>query len=443
MSKTAKKTRKAKKNVGYRLLAALIAVLCVVFVFLPIHVLKGENNVFSVEKLALFEKLADVFKSDNKLAGFLPTLTGSTILGVLSTLVTYGFTLALVVGLVIAVIGIFARKKSPALVRLATFILTWAFAAYALSVLCITSYVNSVKITYDLITIALAVAGAVLYFILLLIKLGKAAWINSIQFLLTLAYTASIVLAFTHEGHSVSVAMNAKNIWKLLVVALCALASLNLFISVCRASCKKGLAADPVRYILMLVAALGVSYIHYGAEIESRYYLLHAICAALIALVQLVISLAQLSVRKSKAIKTAKEDAVAEFKAEETIEAYPYEGGPVAGVELAEEVSPVEKTESPEATENAEEKTAATSEGEYSGKTFDPFIATLNETERAEFIDLYVLKCKAAMPEIPKYEVGGDNRSFFNKVFIYLGQYREKVSSELLYKMYNYSMKVS
>ena len=69
------------------------------------------------------------------------------------------------------------------------------------------------------------------------------------------------------------------------------------------------------------------------------------------------------------------------------------------------------------------------------GNGFDAFMFNLTDKEKEEFIDLYIIRCKGRMPEIPAYVVGGDNREFFNKVFIYLGQYREKISSVLLSKM--------
>jgi hypothetical protein len=76
------------------------------------------------------------------------------------------------------------------------------------------------------------------------------------------------------------------------------------------------------------------------------------------------------------------------------------------------------------------------------GNGFDPFMSTLSVEEKSEFIDLYILRCKGLMPEIPGYVVGEKNKEFFNCVFIYLGQYRDKISSTLLQKMYDYSMKL-
>ncbi len=132
-------------------------------------------------------------------------------------------------------------------------------------------------------------------------------------------------------------------------------------------------------------------------------------------------------------------DPYADFHTEEIIEAYAYEGGPVAGIEIAEEVYPtVASIEAQKDPDGAARNTVAS----LLGNGFDAFLITLNEKEKNEFIDLYVLKCKGIMPEIPGYVVGGDNKEFFNKVFIYLGQYRDKIPADLLAKMYAFAMKI-
>ncbi|MBR2646119.1 MAG: hypothetical protein IKD47_00970 [Clostridia bacterium] len=122
-------------------------------------------------------------------------------------------------------------------------------------------------------------------------------------------------------------------------------------------------------------------------------------------------------------------------KVEEYAEAYLYEGGPIEGVEMAEEVNP---TVDPLSL-FGHAKTAGYDF--YNSKSFDPFIATLNEEERNQFTELFILKYKGVMPEIPGYQVGGDNKEFFRKLFIYMGQYRERIPSGLLEKMYLFSVK--
>ena len=69
-------------------------------------------------------------------------------------------------------------------------------------------------------------------------------------------------------------------------------------------------------------------------------------------------------------------------------------------------------------------------------------IIPLSAEERNQFTELFILKFKGTMPELPDYEVGGDNKEFFRKIFIYLGQYRDRMSQNLLAKMYQFSMKI-
>ena len=123
------------------------------------------------------------------------------------------------------------------------------------------------------------------------------------------------------------------------------------------------------------------------------------------------------------------------FRVEEYAEAYPYEGGPVGGVVMAEEVNPSFIPQSPRVTTAGYDF--------YNSKAFDPFISTLSDTERNAFTELFILKVSGMMPELPDYVVGGDNKEFFRKVFIYLGQYRDRIPSDLLGKMYQFSLKIS
>ena len=123
------------------------------------------------------------------------------------------------------------------------------------------------------------------------------------------------------------------------------------------------------------------------------------------------------------------------FELEEYAEAYPYEGGPVAGVVMAEEVNPSFLRHEPHV------QTAGYDF--YNSKAFDPFIATLTEEERNQFTELFILRFSGSMPDIPDYKVGGDNAEFFRRIFIYLGQYRDRIPSELLAKIYQYSLKLN
>ena len=108
---------------------------------------------------------------------------------------------------------------------------------------------------------------------------------------------------------------------------------------------------------------------------------------------------------------------------------------PVEGVEIAEEVNPTYVAPLPEV------QTAGYDF--YNSKSFDPFIATLNEDERNQFTEIFILRYHGMMPDIPDYQVGGDNAEFFRRIFIYLGQYRDRIPSGLLAKIYQYSLKLN
>ena len=434
MSKTTK-TETQKKNVGYRLLAVLVLAVCVGIFFLPLSTF---TSAWAVEKQTLVATIKAVFASSEKMFGVIPVLVGGKgVLAISASVALYAFVIALAVAAICALIAIFTKKKAPCLVRTALFLLTWGTAAYALSILCITSYLNTVKITYDLYTTAIAIGCAVFYFILMLAKIGKASWLCAVHFLLSLAVSAALILAMTLDGLKVSQAFGANATFKWVLVAVVALAMLNLVIATFRAMSKKGLSGDMVRYILQLIVSLGVCYVSFAAKIDSDNFLLFSIIAAVVSVVQIILATLQLGYRSKQRAAEAAEAALADFETEEYVEAYAYEGGPVAGVELAEEVNPTEASKAADA-EGGKPNLAT-----LVGNGFDAFMYTLSDAEKEEFIDLYILRCKVNMPEITAYIVGGDNNEFFNKVFIYLGQYREKISDGLLAKMYKFSMKLS
>ncbi len=77
----------------------------------------------------------------------------------------------------------------------------------------------------------------------------------------------------------------------------------------------------------------------------------------------------------------------------------------------------------------------------YNSRSFDPFIASLNGDEREQFTELFILKYKGETKNLPDYQVGGDNTEFFRKVFIYLGQYRDRIPDSLLAKMYQFAVR--
>ena len=437
MSKITKtEAPKQKKNVGYRLLALLILAACAGILFLPISTFTGA---WVVEKQTLIQSVQDILASETKMFGMIPVFVdGSGILAISANVALYLLVLAAAVGAICSLIAIFSKKAAPALVRTALFLLVGCAFLQTLSILAISNYINELEATTDLWTIVFAAGGAVLYFLLALAKNGKAAWLTAVNFLLAFVATMLVVFGLMKaNSNAFAITFAETPIYKTILIAVLALLLLNLFISACRAMSKNGLSGDIVRHVAQLIIILVACFVGYAAEIESDNYVLFCVLAAVLSAVQIIITTLQLLDRSKKRGEAATVAALADFKTEEYVETYAYVGGPVAGVELAEEVTPTMAAAA--AAADGSRPNLAT----LVGNGFDAFMFNLNDKEKEEFIDLYIIRCKGSMPEIPTYVVGGDNREFFNKVFIYLGQYREKISSVLLSKMYNFSMKLS
>ena len=66
----------------------------------------------------------------------------------------------------------------------------------------------------------------------------------------------------------------------------------------------------------------------------------------------------------------------------------------------------------------------------------------LTPQEKNEFGDLFIANRFGDLAYLPAYVIGGDNREFFRRVFIYLGKFRSHISPELLGKLYQYVSKL-
>lgn len=69
----------------------------------------------------------------------------------------------------------------------------------------------------------------------------------------------------------------------------------------------------------------------------------------------------------------------------------------------------------------------------------DAFINGLSPAEKDEFDRLFISRIYGENKRLPVYQVGGDNREFFSKVFVFIGRYRNVISDGLLEKIYNQS----
>ena len=420
-----------KKNWGYRLFAVLLLAICAATALvLPFNaIVAGEASTYTLLDLIT----AVLGGSGEPVFGFIPSMGVAGAIGTIYTLAFYLLLVGVAAAALFALIAFFTAKNAPALVRVALFYLTAGALIYSLA---FALTLNTLKANgwaieggmFDMISLALAVAGTVLYFLFSAKKVGKVAGAYFLQAILSVAFSALLAIAIGESA--VLMAEDAEQLAKTVAMAAVAVMLINTLISIGRMAKKDGIVFDLVRYFIVLILALLV--------VAKTGAPLFGIVAAVIVVLQIIIAVIQLIKSKKAEADESREEAVQQlqnsFHMEEYAEAYPYEGGPVAGVLMAEEVNPSFLPHEPHVTTAGYDF--------YNCKSFDPFIATLDTAERNEFTELFILKFKGTMPELPDYEVGGDNKEFFRKIFIYLGQYRDRMSQNLLAKMYQFSMKI-
>ncbi len=509
---------KKQKNIGYRILALILTIAPIVCLcLLPVKLLVstsagyafyGKETILDAF-LALFKKdglaefYAEVAKTISGAAtsGFdsytlkgIPVLAGNGALGKAMSLVMYALPIAAILAIVFMVIALCSGKAAPAMTRAILFVYFWAFGAYAVAITAVSLYSASLDRTFDVAMIAIAAVCFVIYLILSFVKTGKGAWMTLLLFILTVGFAGVTVYGIINCADGIKELMGSAEdsiisgvtegqFYKYALVALCGFLGLAAAVSSIRLSTKKGYTFDLVRYILHLLLAGLFIYVAFTVTAFEDAYLF-AFIAAAIALVQIILAIAVICVRKkakkaaalSVAEETTKveETAPVSETAEETskttesenetgvyAEAVRYEGS-IAQEETMLETAEVE-TPAQEETSTVTEETAtqqtpvcsytapeaekpsaagATADYDfYNSRSFDPFIASLNSTEREQFTEIFILKYKGDTKNLPDYQVGGDNTEFFRKVFIYLGQYRDRIPDSLLSKMYQFAIR--
>ena len=413
----------SEKSLATRLLGVLLLVLSIVPFFLAVSIIKGT----AVESMTMLDALG---KGEFKLFGMLPVHADTaTASGVFAGIAFYAFIATLAFAAVCGLLTAISASKCTLKVAITSF--AFGTGAYTLSLFFIAN-------AMDVIALALMAVGAICYIVLTIKKVGTAR-----SLLLLILSVVAFVLgvmgisknADAWASFANKLGMEAKTM-SLIVVLL---ASVLVAYDTLRALKEKGVKLNIVRYILgILVYAVVLV-----AGILSNVTTFLATSAIAFVLVAVLMPLVAKREKKETyeeetiEIPEIEEEVEPEFVVEEYAEAMPYDGGPVEGVEVAQEVNPTfEDTSIPTPVNTA-------GYDFYNCKSFDPFIAILNNEERNQFTELFILKFKGVMPEIPDYQVGGDNREFFRKIFIYLGQYRDRIPDGLLAKMYQFNLKLS
>ena len=398
-----------KSSFVYRTIAALIAIACVAAFFLPYTIFASSPNGLVTTELKLYELFEHISDAPYKFLSVIPLFTNpKSVLGLAGGLITYVLMLALVIAFIFAIITLIFGKKVKRLAPLAIVVYTWGAALYMIAVTSITCYLP-IKIVFDTNSIILALIGTLVYLVLMYASLGKKLCIlNSVRFFLVLAFTVCLFLAITFDYDLIRKLLAEANFYKIVMVIAIALTLVNVIVASVRASAQKAFAFDFINAVVQLVVAVALIVLSVSSPVTDVALLVLSSIAAAISLGLLVIAFV--------GVKLAKRNAKAEIISD------------VAESGVSEE-TPVPACE-PKAEVAAEEDF-------FAGKQIDTFIATLSVSERNQFAALYLLKDEDVMPEIPAYQIGGDNKLFFEMVFITLGEYRDKIPDELLSKMYN------
>ena len=444
----------SSKNKGYRVFAILIAALSLIALFLPIKTFAGDK----VSTHISFALLGQMFASPYKKWGFIPMLgdpaSATTRLGSYAVIC---FIVAMLVVLAVAIVAIVlsakdsSAKKTQVFATIAVYAFTLASAVYSLVITTVTSYVPNTVIVIDVTTVALTAIGCILYLFLLIQKYQAGSLFYVVQFVCSFAVLAFAILAFTHDSAAVFESLQIAPRYKVFAMLfILGMTTVVGFASLCAfyPNNKKASNVISVSILFFQTGTLfGMALLAAAAEIHVRDYEIRTFVAGIITFSQFLATILWIALTGNK-----KEKPIKALTDKEYIEVLPYEGGPVSGIYVAEVVeedapaeesaeAPVEEpaTEEASAEEGAPEE--ASEEEQAPEGPFDAFMLTLTKEERAQFTDLYILKT-VSMPEIPAYVVGGDNKKFFNKVFIFIAQYRNVIPSALLAKMYDFSMKL-
>lgn len=426
-----------------RILAIVLAVVGVVALFLPYNTIAGKDGNYSASSSMLF--LALTGNSGNP--GLLATLSAVIMLA------------TSVAAVVFAVLAFLKEEKQNSFVRLSALLLSTGAGVYSASVFALSTYIDSVGATFDFLSLLIALVGIGLYIFFAFKANGKAV-------VKPLLYYAASLLATLFLLCSVAVAGKAS----LIPLVVLALAFVCLVLATLRLQAAKNSFLDKSERIRLIVQlAIALVFALLAIIMMGGKSFLFALIAVAIAAVPVAENFFNMdeedgdseeseyiyseysdneeeeydenepelemfpSIPKPKTV--VQEESLAGYRIEEYAEACAYDGGPVAGVEFAEEVNPTFMQGAGQVSTGGYDF--------YNCHSFDPFIATLSTEERNQFTEIFILKYRGTMPEIPDYVVGGDNREFFRKIFIYLGQYRERIPNGLLGKIYAFSTKIS
>lgn len=461
--------KKQSKHVASRIFALLFAAfpivacfmlgLCVVYLGTDGYIISNEQNLLNVLLAAFNVKgnMADLYAGisgaaasapADKLFGLLPLFAGGETVSVVSGFLVYSVAVVMAITVILAIVALFSGKAAPALARAIAGINSVTYFVYGAWLFLLGNFNQPI---IDVIAFGIAEASFLAYFIYSAIRAKKHIFLGTLILILTTVATAAVVLLYVQLTGQIQELVEAGGTMGLVAyivtVAILAITAISYVIALHSLSVKKVYGADIVRTVLLLL--IGAFFV-FAALMNEKYFgviILGGVIATC-ALLQLIVQILAVSANRKKAKKQAAEMVAVEETAKEVVTED--DGATLVVEEPAEEAIAEEApvTEFAPTTPAIEEPTsapapAATAEYDYyNSRSFDPFIASLSSEERAQFTELFILKYKGEMANVPDYTVGGDNKEFFKKIFINLGSVRERLSDELLEKLYQFAIRI-
>ena len=458
--------KKQSKHVMSRIFALLFAAfpivacfmlgLCVVYLGTDGYVISNEQNFLNVVLAAFGLKgnMTDLYAGitgaaatvpTDKLFGILPLFAGSEMVGKISGFLVYGVAAVMVVSVLLAIIALFSGKAAPALARTIAGMNAVTYFVYGAWLFMLSRNANNL----DVIAFSIAEVSFFAYFIYSAIRAKKHIFLGAILLFFTAIATSAVTLAYVSINGEIKALVEAGGttgmvayIVTLAILALTALSYLIAFYGLCA---KKVYGADIVRTVLLLLIG---AFLVFAALMNENYakVIIFGATVAASAVLQIIIQSLAVCANRKKAKKAAAAKAVEETVAEPVVEddgATLITEEPVAVEEETVEEPVCEFAPTAAVVEEPAPAPQATAEYDYyNTKSFDPFISSLSSQERTQFTELFILRYKGEMSNIPSYNVGGDNKEFFNKLFINLGSVRERLSDELLEKLYQFAIRL-
>jgi len=424
--------------------------------------------------------------------GNLTIATGGA-LGTLYTILLYLVVAGVVANVAFMVVSLISGEKAKTLSRVIALVNFWVYIAYALFVLCTVYYrtYNPVTkkgtISLDLVSLINAFVSLIVFAVLTVKELKAKAIVPMISFVLSsiisICYLGGMIFVYPETTHSI---MGRTDLHRAMYITMLACVAAVFTFSLIRMLFYKLKVLDLICFALNAIMAVGVVVVGSFIVDGMDKFATLVIAALAVSVAQVIISMfdfkkevkekkeavalaapevteeetttleealeSEVAPEATEVETTTVEEVCAEPVAEEpatpevlaaepVVEEVPVEELPVVEPVAPRYEEPAPRYEAPRYAAPAPRYAPRYEEEPITMVAFDWFLDSLTREERAEFQELFVFKYLGGTAVLPEYVPGGNNREFFHAFFCNLGKYRNRISDELLEKMYQYMQK--